>query len=76
MNLPLNIFSTTLTVLTGLVIYAFYASCDPGSTGEISKDDEVHIFHLFKALIRLLVSQAVEKGTSRSYFPSNTRVGL
>lgn len=44
MNLPLNIFSTTITVLTGLVIYAFYASCDPGTTGEISKDDEVHIF--------------------------------
>ena len=44
MNLPLNIFSTTVTVLTGLVIYAFYASCDPRTTGEISKDDEVHIF--------------------------------
>ena len=44
MNLPLNIFSTTITVLTGLVIYAFYASCDPGSTGEISTDDEVHFF--------------------------------
>lgn len=45
MNLPLNIFSTTVTVLTGLVIYAFYASCDPGTTGEISTDDEVQIFH-------------------------------
>lgn len=42
MNIPLNIFSTTLTVLTGLVIYAFYASCDPLSTGEINTDDEVH----------------------------------
>ena len=44
MNLPLNIFSTTITVLTGLVIYAYYASCDPRSTGEISVDDEVHFF--------------------------------
>ena len=41
MNLPLNIFSTTVTVLTGLVIYAYYASCDPRTIGEISKDDEV-----------------------------------
>ena len=41
MNLPLNIFSSSLTVLTGLVIYSFYASCDPLSSGEISKDDEV-----------------------------------
>jgi len=49
MNLPLNIFSTTITVLTGLVIYAFYASCDPRTTGEISTDDEVHvIFYLFE----------------------------
>ena len=44
MNLPLNIFSTTITVLTGLVIYAFYASCDPRTIGEISTDDEVHFF--------------------------------
>ena len=42
LNLPLNIFSTTITVLTGLVIYAYFASCDPRSIGEISKDDEVN----------------------------------
>ena len=54
MNLPLNIFSTTITVLTGLVIYAFYASCDPGSTGEISTDDEVH-FSCFKSLFAGIV---------------------
>ena len=46
MNIPLNIFNTSLTVLTGLVIYAFYASCDPLSTGEINTDDEVHYFHM------------------------------
>ena len=53
MNIPLNIFSTTLTVLTGLVIYAFYASCDPLSTGEINTDDEVCCasFVVFKFIV-------------------------
>lgn len=45
MNIPLNIFSTTLTVLTGLVIYAFYSSCDPLTTKEINTDDEVQLSH-------------------------------
>ena len=53
MNLPLNIFSTTITVLTGLVIYAFYASCDPRTTGEISTDDEV-CFFIFLSIIESL----------------------
>ncbi|KAL9971857.1 hypothetical protein ACROYT_G018069 [Oculina patagonica] len=50
MNLPLNIFSTTVTVLTGLVIYAFYASCDPGTTGEISTDDEILPYFVIEVL--------------------------
>ena len=55
MNLPLNIFSTTLTVLTGLVIYAFYASCDPLSTGEINTDDEVHVHYVIREISILFV---------------------
>lgn len=58
MNLPLNIFSTTITVLTGLVIYAFYASCDPGSTGEISTDDEVLTLFFFLSLYPAGILQA------------------
>jgi len=50
MNLPLNIFSTTITVLTGLVIYAFYASCDPRTTGEISTDDEILPYFVIEVL--------------------------
>ncbi|PFX33363.1 sodium-coupled monocarboxylate transporter 1-like isoform X1 [Stylophora pistillata] len=50
MNLPLNIFSTTVTVLTGLVIYAYYASCDPGSIGEISTDDEILPYFVIEVL--------------------------
>lgn len=50
MNLPLNIFNTSLTVLTGLVIYAFYASCDPLSTGEINTDDEILPYFVIEVL--------------------------
>ena len=32
-----------MTALTGLVLYAFYASCDPISTGEVHADDEVTV---------------------------------
>jgi len=50
MNIPLNIFNTSLTVLTGLVIYAFYASCDPLSTGEINTDDEILPYFVIEVL--------------------------
>ncbi|CAH3127122.1 unnamed protein product [Porites lobata] len=50
MNIPLNIFSTTLTVLTGLVIYAFYSSCDPLTTKEINTDDEILPYFVIEVL--------------------------
>lgn len=46
MNLPLTILNTSVTVLAGLVLYAFYASCDPISAGEIHAGDEVHAFNI------------------------------
>lgn len=49
-NIPLNILNTSVTALTGLVLYAFYASCDPISTGEVHADDEILPYFVIEVL--------------------------
>ena len=46
MNLLLTILNTSVTALAGLVLYAFYVSCDPISAGEIHAGDEVQLLLL------------------------------
>ncbi|XP_015763492.1 PREDICTED: sodium-coupled monocarboxylate transporter 1-like isoform X2 [Acropora digitifera] len=50
MNLPLTILNTSVTALAGLVLYAFYVSCDPISAGEIHAGDEILPYFVIEVL--------------------------
>ncbi|XP_001630712.2 sodium-coupled monocarboxylate transporter 1 isoform X1 [Nematostella vectensis] len=50
LNLPLQWLNTTLTVLVGLVLYAYYATCDPLTAGSIEKGDEILPFFVVEVL--------------------------
>lgn len=50
MNMPLNWINSTITALVGLVLYAYYAECDPLSSGDIKKRDEVIIINIYSII--------------------------
>jgi len=50
LNIPLNWVVLSLYCLTGLILYASYAGCDPKSAGAVTKAEEVLPYFVMKNL--------------------------